>query len=85
MSLNPVSSVKFCAVVLFRVLRRRLTLDTGLKNTLVSEISVVKRMIHYNHFQILEWISLLNDSYDMADNTLNYLDCQKRAVCELWR
>merc|ERR1712117_322963 len=35
--------------------------------------------------RVLEWISLLNDSFTMADNTLNNIDCQKRAVCEIWR
>lgn len=36
-------------------------------------------------FQVLEWISVLNDSYNMADDALNYIDCQKRAICEIWR
>lgn len=35
--------------------------------------------------KVLEWISVLNDSYNLADDTLNSLDCQKRAVCEMWR
>jgi len=38
----------------------------------------------FNIVKILEWISLLNDSYSLADGTMNYLDCQKRAVCEMW-
>lgn len=38
-----------------------------------------------NIVKILEWISVLNDSYSMADDTLSQLECQKRAVCELWR
>jgi len=39
----------------------------------------------FNLMKVLEWISLMNDSWDLADNTLNYIDCQKRAVCEIWR
>jgi len=39
----------------------------------------------FNFMKVLEWISVLNDSYNLADDTLNSLDCQKRAVCEMWR
>jgi len=38
-----------------------------------------------NISKIVEWISLLNDSYNMADSTVSYFSCQKRAICELWR
>ena len=27
----------------------------------------------------------MNDSYDMADSTIHHFDCQKRAVCEMFR
>ena len=39
----------------------------------------------YETFQILEWLALMNDSYTMADTTVSYFDCQKRAICEIWR
>jgi len=40
---------------------------------------------NFNIMKVLEWISVLNDSYNMADDALNYIDCQKRAICEIWR
>lgn len=39
----------------------------------------------WNMTKILEWLALMNDSYTMADNTVSYFDCQKRAICEIWR
>jgi len=38
-----------------------------------------------NIVKVLEWISVLNESYNTVDDAINYLDCQKRAVCEIWR
>jgi len=33
---------------------------------------------------ILAWISLLQDAWEFSDQTFRSLDCQKRAICELW-
>ena len=34
---------------------------------------------------MLEWISLLTEAWALSSNTLDNIDCQKRAVCEIWR
>jgi len=48
-------------------------------------ISTYRSYSSWNFSKILEWISLMNDSYDMADSTVHHFDCQKRAVCEMFR
>ena len=35
--------------------------------------------------QVLEWISLLHEAWSLTSSTASSLDCQKRAVCEIWR
>ena len=35
--------------------------------------------------QVLEWINLLTEAWALSSNTLDNIDCQKRAVCEIWR
>ena len=35
--------------------------------------------------QVLEWISLLHEAWSLSSSTVSSLDCQKRAVCEIWR
>ena len=35
--------------------------------------------------QVLEWISLLHEAWSLTTSTASSLDCQKRAVCEIWR
>jgi len=39
----------------------------------------------FNPTKIVEWISLMNDTWEFTESTLTTLDCQKRAVCEIWR
>jgi len=48
-------------------------------------ISTYRSYSSWDFSKILEWISLMNDSYDMADSTIHHFDCQKRAVCEMFR
>ena len=35
--------------------------------------------------QVLEWISLLHEAWSLSSSTVSSLECQKRAVCEIWR
>jgi len=39
----------------------------------------------FNITKIVEWLSLMNDAWEFTESTLSYMDCQKRAVCEIWR
>jgi len=34
--------------------------------------------------KVLEWISLLHEAWSLSSSTVSSLDCQKRAVCEIW-
>ena len=53
------------------------------KVSLRSRVSLKKQMTLF--IQIVEWIAHMNDIWDFSESTMNYLDCQKRAVCEIWR
>ena len=35
--------------------------------------------------QVLEWVALLQEAWDLSSSTVASLPCQKRAVCEIWR
>jgi len=40
---------------------------------------------NFNLTKIVEWIELMNDAWNFTESTMTSLDCQKRAVCEIWR
>ena len=52
----------------------------------VEWVRVMVVMVWMEHdVQVLEWVALLQEAWDLSSSTVASLPCQKRAVCEIWR
>lgn len=63
-------------------------LEPGLYQLYYDPFQTTYRAINnwdFNMSKIVGWIHLLQETWNVADSTFNDLECQKRAVCEVWQ